>query len=102
METMETIEREDARKRVIVSYDVDGARRSLRSKVYRMVFGYKTTKGTGTTRKVYRYTGFADQPGFQHLGQSVIALRPRDAERLRSQLGELGIKNTGTPVLFLE
>jgi hypothetical protein len=88
--------------RTIVSYDVDRARRSLRSKVHRIIFGYKTTKRTGTNERVYRYTGFSDLEGFQYLGQSVIALRPEDAERLRDRLSALGIKNSGTPVLFLE
>lgn len=92
----------DEGTRVIVSYDVDGVRRSLRSKVHRIVFGYRTVRETATGRKEYTYAGFADLAGFRYLGQSVIALPPDDAKRLARRLASLGIKHSATPVLLLD
>lgn len=82
-----------------MSYDVAKAENSIRSKVYRMVFGYSVENGQ---KGRYRYPGYLDHPGSQYVGQSVLLLRPEVASRFTRRLTELGVTFSARAVYIVE
>ena len=85
-----TIEGYDGSERVLVSYDVSGEARSKAARVCQIVFG--RTRTVGEPPVVRQEKGFVHRPGVVWIGQSVLAMPPRDAEELRSRLARLGVR----------
>src|SRR5438128_11679597 len=84
-ETM-TIEGYDG-ERVLLSYDVSGAARTVAARVCQIIFGRgRISEGPAKVR--YRGEGFIDGPGVVWVGQSVLFVPPGDArERSDRTLG---------------
>ena len=85
-----TLEGYDEFERILVSYDVSGEARSKAARVCQIVFG--RMRSAGEPQKVREEKGFIHRPGVVWIGQSVLALPPRDAEELRMRLGALGVR----------
>ena len=82
---------------VILSYDVRAAARAVAVRVCRIVFGRVRTDRLDDGRpRVER--GFIHRPGVVWIGQSVIALPPRDGEELAQRLRSLGVRVSVGPV----
>ncbi len=64
--------------------------------VCQIVFG--RTRLTGASRLSRREEGFIHRPGVVWIGQSVLAMPPRDAEELRLKLGSLGVRVALAPI----
>lgn len=77
-------------ERMLVSYDVSKESRSKAVRVCQIVFG--RTRGAGVSELSRREKGFIHRPGVVWIGQSVLAMPPRDAEELRLKLGSLGVR----------
>ena len=77
-------------ERMLVSYDVSKESRSNAVRVCQIVFG--RTRGAGVSDPSRREKGFIHRPGVVWIGQSVLAMPPRDAEELRLKLGSLGVR----------
>ncbi len=85
-----TLEGYEGSERVLVSYDVAGEARSKASRVCQIVFGRIRLLDDG--RRVHEEKGFIHRPGVVWIGQSVLAMPPREAEELRVRLGALGVR----------
>ena len=85
-----TIEGYDGPERILLSYDVGGEARSKAARVCQMVFG--RTRFVGDPGRFREEKGFIHRPGVVWIGQSVLAMPPRDAEDLRVRLGSLGVR----------
>ncbi len=85
-----TLEGYDGSARILVSYDVAGEARSKAARVCQIVFG--RTRVVGEPAEVREERGFIHRPGVVWIGQSVLAMPPRDAEELRLRLGSLGVR----------
>lgn len=84
-----TLEGCEERERVLVSYDVSGEARSNAARVCQIVFGrMRVARG----QRIREEPGFIHRPGVVWIGQSVLAMPPRDAEELRHKLGALGVR----------
>jgi len=66
----------------LVSYDVRGLDWSRRGRIHRLLFGAVSRKRSGGVWKEYEYAGLLDRPNARWIGQSVVLLRPGDAEEL--------------------
>jgi len=75
---------------VLVSYDVSGAERSQAARVCQIVFG--RMRMTGDPARPRRTKGFIHRPGVVWIGQSVLAMPPAEAERLRARLSALRVR----------
>ena len=82
---------------VLLSYDVRVANRSVAVRVCQIVFGRvradRLDHGKPRVQK-----GFIDRPGVVWIGQSVLALPPRDAAELALRLGGMGVVVTTGPI----
>ncbi|SRR6266508_3944926 len=85
-----TLEEYAGSERVLVSYDVAGEARSKAARVCQIVFGRIRMLDEG--RRTHEEKGFIHRPGVVWVGQSVLAMPPRDAEELRARLGALGVQ----------
>jgi hypothetical protein len=83
--------------RVLLSYDVVGAARSVASRVCQIVFG-RMRMDRGPEGVGRREAGFIHRPGVVWVGQSVLILPPADAEDLAGRLRRLGVRVTKAPV----
>ena len=82
---------------VLLSYDVRVANRSVAVRVCQLVFGRVRSDRLQNGRpRVER--GFIDRPGVVWIGQSVLALPPRDAEELAIRLRGMGVIVTTGPI----
>jgi len=82
---------------VLLSYDVRVAARSVAVRVCRIVFGrVRTDRLEGGRPRVEK--GFIHRPGVVWIGQSVLALPPRDGDELAAVLQELGVRVVVGPV----
>lgn len=91
-----TIEGYDG-ERVLFSYDVAGAARSVAARVCQMVFGRARASGHPEGRKC-REEGFIHRPGVVWIGQSVLVLPPKDSLELAERLRRLGVRVALAPV----
>ena len=80
-----------ALRRVLVSFDVSGRRRTECTLVNRFIFGRDVVRRVGGKVKTYRYPGLIHRPGVERLGQSVLLLREDDAGEFVHILGELRV-----------
>ena len=85
-----TFEGYEGRERILVSYDVSGEARSTAARVCQMVFGRMRIVRRSQTMREER--GFIHRPGVVWVGQSVLAMPPRDAEELGRRLRSLGVR----------
>jgi len=76
-------------ERVLLSYDVSGAARSVAARVCQIVFGRLRPTEDGRGR---RQEGFLHRPGVVWIGQSVLILPPPDAQELAAKLRGLGVR----------
>ena len=90
-----TIEGYDG-ERVLISYDVSGAARSVAVRVCQIVFGRSASHRPPPHER--RAEGFIWRPGVVWIGQSVLVLPPRDAEELAGKLRRLGVQVAEAPV----
>ncbi len=82
--------------RVLFSYDVSGAARSVAARVCQIVFGRSGARPReGAAR---RAEGFLRRPGVVWIGQSVLVLPSRDAQELAAKLRGLGVRVAMAPV----
>ncbi|HEX9341162.1 MAG TPA: hypothetical protein VF992_08355 [Thermoplasmata archaeon] len=84
-------------ERVLVSYGVSGAARSVAARVCQIVFG-RTRISEDFGRRRYLDRGFIHRPGVVWIGQSVLVLPPRDAAELVDRLHRLGVQVARGPV----
>ena len=93
---MMTIEGYDG-ERVLLSYDVSGAARTVAAQVCQVIFGRRrTSEAEGRSR--YREKGFIHRPGVVWIGQSVLILPVGDASELAVRLLRLGVRVATGPV----
>lgn len=78
----------------LVSYDVSGTARSIAARVCQIVFGRRRIV-RGRTRQEL---GFIHRSGVVWIGQSVLAMPPRDADDLAARLRRLGVRVALAPV----
>jgi hypothetical protein len=83
---------------VLLSYDVTETKRSVAVEVCRIVFGRVRFDGRNGGKHVRE--GFLHRPGVFWIGQSVLALPPRDADELYLRLRRLGVKVRSARVPF--
>jgi len=93
---MMTIEGYDG-ERVLLSYDVSGAARTVAARVCQIIFGRRRIS-EGPVRVPYQEKGFIHRPGVVWVGQSVLVMPPRDATELSDRLRELGVRVATGPV----
>ena len=84
-------------ERILISYDVSGAARSVAAQVCQIVFG-RLRVSEGSSRRRYATGGFIHRPGVVWVGQSVLILPPRDSEELVDRLRRLGVRVAMGPV----
>ena len=94
-ETM-TIEGYDG-ERVLLSYDVSGAARTVAARVCQIIFG-RVRISEGPAKVRYREKGFIHRPGVVWVGQSVLVMPPSDASELSDRLRGLGVRVATGPV----
>ena len=94
-ETM-TIEGYDG-ERVLLSYDVSGAARTVAPRVCQIIFG-RVRISEGPAKVRYREKGFIHRPGVVWVGQSVLVMPPSDASELSDRLRGLGVRVATGPV----
>jgi hypothetical protein len=90
METSMTIEGYPGTERVLVSYDVSGAARSKATRVCQIVFG--RIRRTGDLRAPRQTKEFIHRAGVVWIGQSVLAMPPRDADEFRALLTSMRVR----------
>jgi len=78
-------------ERVLVSYDVSGAARSVAARVCQIVFGRMRISEDPAHRR-YVDRGFIHRPGVVWIGQSVLVLPPEDGGELADRLRALGVR----------
>jgi len=78
----------------LVSYDVRGLDWSRRGRVHRLLFGAVSRKKIGGEWKEYHYPGLLDRPSARWIGQSVVLLRPGDAEDMVRALRTLEVPHS--------
>src|SRR2546426_9831150 len=86
-ETM-TIEGYDG-ERVLLSYDVSGAARTVAARGCQIIFG-RVRISEGPAKVRYREKGFIHRPGGGGVGQSGLVLPPSGAKELSDRLGGVG------------
>ena len=91
-----TIEGYDG-ERVLLSYDVSGAARTVAARVCQIIFGRVRISG-GPTKVRYQEKGFIRRPGVVWVGQSVLVMPPTDASELSDRLRGLGVRVATGPV----
>lgn len=84
-------------ERVLLSYDVSAAARSVASRVCHIVFG-RVRLSEASAGGSYLEAGFIHRPGVVWIGQSVLVLPPRDADDLATRLRRLGVTVRTSPV----
>jgi hypothetical protein len=84
-------------ERVLLSYDVSGAARSVATRVCQMIFGRRRISES-PERARYLEKGFLHRPGVVWVGQSVLVMPPRDATELAQRLRALGVHVATGPV----
>jgi len=77
-------------ERVLLSYDVSGAARTV-------IFGRRRIS-QGPARLRYQEKGFIHRPGVVWVGQSVLVMPPSDANELSDRLRALGVRVATGPV----
>jgi len=88
-EKVETIK---AVSRVIVSYDIRRGQEMESSMIHQFLFGRRVTvKLSNWLRKRYRYDGLLEKTDAEHIGQSVLMMREKDAEEFISFLRRLRV-----------
>ena len=86
-----TLEGYDSSERILLSYVVSSAARSTAARVCQSVFG-RTRVQSRDPSQIRVEPGFIHRPGVVWVGQTVLAMPPRDAEELRGRLGRLGVR----------
>src|SRR3989442_15206019 len=77
-------------ERVLLSYDVSGAARTVASRVCQILFG-RGRGSEGPARVRYQEKGFIHRPGVAWVGQSRLVMPPGDAGELSDRLRGLGV-----------
>jgi len=78
--------------RLLVSYNVRGGQEKENAMIHQHLFGRRVTATlSGGQRKRYRYSGLLERTDAEHIGQSVIMMRERDAEEFISFLHSLRV-----------
>src|SRR2546428_4225638 len=85
---MMTIEGYDA-DRVLLSYAVSGAARTVAPRVCQILFGRRRIS-EGPAKVRYQEKGFIHRPGVVWVGQSVLVMPPSDANELSDRLRQPG------------
>jgi len=84
-------------ERVLLSYDVSGAARSVAAQVCQIVFGrVRVSERDGGARYIEK--GFIHRPGVVWIGQSVLVLPPKDSAELEDRLRRLRVRVATGPV----
>lgn len=78
----------------LVSYDVSGSARSVAARVCQIVFGRRRI----IQGKIREEPGFIHREGVVWIGQSVLAMPPREADALATRLRPLGVRVALAPV----
>src|SRR3972149_4368370 len=84
-----TLEGYDPSEHILLSYDVSGLARHRAARACHIVFGRRRRDGFKGDRIE---PGFIHRPGVVWIGQSVLAMPPRDADELAGKLWELGAR----------
>src|SRR2546426_11812454 len=72
-------------ERVLLSYDVSGAARTVAARVCQIIFG-RVRISEGPARVRYREKGFIHRPGVVWVGPSVLVLPPGGSSKLSDRL----------------
>ena len=84
-------------ERVLLSYDVSGAARTVAARVCQIIFG-RVRISEGPARVRYQEKGFIHRPGVVWVGQSVLVMPPGDGSELSDRLRGLGVRVATGPV----
>ena len=90
-----TLEGYDRAEHILLSYDVSGLARHQAARACHIVFGRRRRDGFKGDRIE---PGFIHRPGVVWIGQSVLAMPPRDADELGGKLWNLGARVAMAPV----
>ena len=90
-----TLEGYDHSEHILLSYDVSGLARHQAARACHIVFGRRRRDGFKGDRIE---PGFIHRPGVVWIGQSVLAMPPRDADELAGKLWKLGARVAMAPV----